>query len=237
MPDTTPLAKLAPQSSLRDASQSREEAPRQAVPTRKPTRKAFWMKQLHTWHWMSSAVSLIGLLLFAITGFTLNHAAEIEGQPVVVEGSGQLPASLLPLVAPDGKPDAKKPLPPAVAGWVAKTFKVKGGGEAEWSADEVYLALPRPGGDGWVAIDRETGATTTESTDRGWISYLNDLHKGRNAGAEWKLFIDVFVIACVVFSLTGLVLLQIHAAKRRSTWPIVGLGLAIPALIAIVFIH
>ena len=46
-----------------------------------------------------------------------------------------------------------------------------------------------------------------------------------------------FVIACVVFSLTGLVLLQIHAAKRRSTWPIVGLGLAIPALIAIVFIH
>ena len=130
MPDTTPLAKLAPQSSLRDASQSREEAPRKAVPTRKPTRKAFWMKQLHTWHWMSSAVSLIGLLLFAITGFTLNHAAEIEGQPVVVEGSGQLPASLLPLVAPDGKPDAKKPLPPAVAGWVAKTFKVKGGGKA-----------------------------------------------------------------------------------------------------------
>lgn len=212
------------------------------TPTRTPqkqkkSRKAFWLKQLHTWHWVSSAISLIGLLLFAVTGFTLNHAAEIEGAPVVTEGSGQLPEKLLPLVAPDDREDTKKALPPEVADWVGKTFKVKAGGEAEWSADEVYLALPRPGGDGWVAIDRATGEATTENTDRGWISYLNDLHKGRNAGAEWKLFIDVFVLACIVFSLTGLFLLQLHAAKRKSTWPLVGLGLAIPTAIAMIFIH
>ncbi|HEY0959642.1 MAG TPA: PepSY-associated TM helix domain-containing protein [Novosphingobium sp.] len=206
------------------------------VPPRKG-RKAFWLKQLHTWHWMSSAISLIGLMLFAITGFTLNHAAEIEGSPVVIEGSGQLPAPLLPLIAPDGKPDTKKPLPLQVSRWVGKTFKVSASGEAEWTADEVYLALPRPGGDGWVAIDRETGEATSESTDRGWVSYLNDLHKGRNAGSAWKLFIDVFVVACVIFSLTGLFLLQLHSAKRKSTWPLVGLGLAIPAVIALVFIH
>lgn len=212
------------------------------APTPKPTRsrksrKSFWLRQFYTLHWMSSALSLIGLLLFAITGFTLNHAAEIEGTPVVSEGSGQLPEKLLPLIAPRDEADAKKPLPPEVAGWAAKTFKVPAQGEAEWSADEVYLPLPRPGGDGWVAIDRATGEATSESTDRGWISYLNDLHKGRNAGAAWKLFIDVFVVACVIFSLTGLVLLQLHAAKRRSTWPLVGLGLAIPAAIAIIFIH
>ena len=204
---------------------------------RKPTRKTFWLKQLHTWHWVSSAISLIGLLLFAITGFTLNHAAEIEGTPVVAEGSGQLPEALLPLIAPDDGPDAKKPLPPKVADWVAGRFKVKADGEAEWSAEEVYLGLPRPGGDGWVAIDRVSGEATSEETDRGWISYLNDLHKGRNSGEAWKLFIDVFVFACVVFSLTGLFLLQLHAAKRPSTWPLVGLGLAIPAAIAIFFIH
>jgi uncharacterized protein len=206
-------------------------------PPQNKSRKSFWLKQLHTWHWVSSAISLIGLLLFAITGFTLNHAAEIEGAPVVAEGSGQLPERLLPLIAPDDAPDAKKTLPPAVADWVAGAFKVQADGEAEWSADEVYLALPRPGGDGWVAIDRVSGEATSESTDRGWISYLNDLHKGRNAGAEWKLFIDVFVLACIVFSLTGLFLLQLHSAKRKSTWPLVGLGLAIPAVIALVFIH
>lgn len=201
------------------------------------SRKSFWLRQFYTIHWMSSALSLVGLLLFAITGFTLNHAADIEGQPVVTEASGQLPAELLPLVAPDDTSDAKKKLPPQVARWVATTFKVEAGGAAEWSADEIYLPLPRPGGDGWISIDRASGAATSESTDRGWISYLNDLHKGRNAGPEWKVFIDVFVVACVIFSLTGLILLELHAAKRRSTWPLVGLGLAIPALIAIVFIH
>jgi uncharacterized protein len=212
-----------------------EPTPRPTPPKR--SRKAFWLRQLHTWHWMSSAISLIGLLLFAITGFTLNHAAEIEAAPVVSEGSAQLPEKLLPQIAPDDRPDARKKLPPEVAAWVAATFKVKTEAEAEWSADEVYLALPRPGGDGWVAIDRATGETSSENTERGWISYLNDLHKGRNAGPEWKLFIDIFVVACVIFALTGLVLLQLHAARRRSTWPLVGLGLAIPAAVAITFIH
>ena len=205
--------------------------------TRKRSRKAFWLKQLHTWHWMSSAISLIGLLLFAVTGFTLNHAGEIEASPATVAGEAQLPASLQPQVALDAAPDARKPLPVDVAAWIEQETGLYAGGQAEWSPDEIYMALPRPGGDGWFAIDRASGAVTTEETSRGWIAYLNDLHKGRNAGTAWKWFIDVFVLACVVFSLTGLVLLQLHSKHRRSTWPLVGLGLAIPAAIAIFLIH
>ncbi|WP_429596909.1 PepSY-associated TM helix domain-containing protein [Sphingomonas zeicaulis] len=203
------------------------------------TRKAFWLKQLHTWHWISSAISLIGLLLFAITGFTLNHAAEIEAAPIVTEQKAALPASLRPSIAaasPD-EADTKKPLPDAVAIWVSGRYGQRPAGDAEWSAAEIYVPLPRPGGDGWVSIDRATGDVTGEATDRGWISYLNDLHKGRNAGTAWKWFIDIFAGACLVFALTGLVLLQLHAAKRPSTWPLVAAGLAIPALIAIIFIH
>lgn len=204
----------------------------------KRSRKAFWLKQLHTWHWISSAISLVGLLLFAITGFTLNHAAEIEGSPQTVERAAQLPAPLLRAVKPDDAPDAKKPLPAPVAEWVEGNLDVKHArGDAEWSADEIYLALPRPGGDGWVAIDRASGAVTTEQTNRGWIAWLNDLHKGRNSGTVWKWFIDIFVLACIVFSLTGLVLLQMHSKNRPSTWPLVGAGLVIPAILAIFFIH
>jgi hypothetical protein len=209
-------------------------APRPAI---KKSRKAFWLKQLHMWHWMSSAVCLIGLLLFAITGFTLNHAADIEGSPVVTEKSAALPPALLAQLSAAVPADAKAPLPKPVADWVEQTFPVKVSNEAEWSADEVYLPAPRPGGDAWVAIDLTTGAVTSEVTSRGWISYLNDLHKGRNSGGEWSLFIDVFSFACLVFAITGLFLLQLHSAKRKSTWPLVGLGLAIPAAIAVVFIH
>ena len=112
-----------------------------------------------------------------------------------------------------------------------------GGQPAEWSPDEVYIALPRAGGDGWISIDRGTGAVEYERTDRGWVSYLNDLHKGRNTGAAWRWFIDVFALGCVVFSVTRLFLLYFHARQRRLTWPLVGLGLLIPLLIALLFVH
>ncbi|HMN54166.1 MAG TPA: PepSY-associated TM helix domain-containing protein, partial [Sphingopyxis sp.] len=202
----------------------------------KKSRKAFWLKQLHMWHWMSSAISLIGLLLFAVTGFTLNHAADIEAAPVVAQKSAQMPQAVLGQLGADPA-GGKGVLPQPVAAWVENHFPVKATGEAEWSADEVYLPAPRPGGDAWVAIDRASGAVSSEITDRGWISYLNDLHKGRNSGGEWSLFIDVFAFACLIFAITGLVLLWLHSAKRKSTWPLVGAGLILPAAIAIVFIH
>lgn len=211
-------------------------APTSSRPTTKKSRRAFWLKQLHMWHWMSSAISLIGLLLFAITGFTLNHAADIEASPVVAEKAAQMSPALLARLG-SAPASGKGALPRPVAVWVEDHFPVKASGEAEWSADEIYLPAPRPGGDAWVAIDRATGVVTSEVTDRGWISYLNDLHKGRNSGTAWSWFIDIFAFACLVFALTGLVLLQLHAAKRRSTWPLVGAGLILPAAIAIIFIH
>ncbi|GAA0862672.1 PepSY-associated TM helix domain-containing protein [Sphingopyxis soli] len=211
-------------------------APQTQRPAAKKSRKTFWLKQLHMWHWMSSAISLIGLVLFAVTGFTLNHAADIEGTPTIVEKRAQMPSAVLAKLGADPA-GGKGRLPAPVATWVEDHFPVKASGEAEWSADEVYLPAPRPGGDAWVAIDRATGAVTSEVTDRGWISYLNDLHKGRNSGGEWSLFIDIFAFACLVFAITGLFLLWLHSAKRKSTWPLVGAGLVLPAAIAIIFIH
>ncbi|KQN93309.1 hypothetical protein ASE95_10485 [Sphingomonas sp. Leaf231] len=213
-------------------------APAQAT-ARKPQRRrwrSWWLKQLHTWHWVSAAVSLVAMLLFAVTGITLNHAGSIAASPTVADRSGTLPRVLLPQLA--GVRGADAPLPRAVADAVAKAVKVDPAGHAvEWSDAEAYVALPRPGGDAWVSIDRATGAIKAEITDRGWISYLNDLHKGRNAGAAWFWFIDVFAVACILFTLTGLLLLQLHARHRPSTWPVVALGLAAPVIIALFLIH
>ena len=214
-----------------------------AAPPAKPTpkaKRAFWLKQLHTWHWVSSAVSLVGLLLFTVTGFTLNHAGQIEGKTVTVEREAQLPPSLLKLVVPGGKEGDDKqerPLPTELSKWIASELSITPRATAEWSADEIYLALPRPGGDGWVSIDRATVEVLAETSTRGAISYLNDLHKGRNTGPAWSWFIDIFAFASLVFALTGLVLLWLHSHRRPSTWPLVGLGLLIPVILAIFFIH
>ena len=206
-----------------------------AAPKARKRWRGWWLRQLHSWHWISAAVSLVGTLLFAITGITLNHAPSIPATPVVVERAGELSPSLRRLLV-SGAGD--RPLPAAVATAVEQATGLDADGKAaEWSDAEVYVALPRPGGDAWVNIDRTSGRITSELTTRGWVSYLNDLHKGRNTGAAWFWFIDVFAGACILFTLTGLLLLQMHARHRPSTWPLVGAGLAVPVVIALALIH
>jgi hypothetical protein len=204
--------------------------------------RSYWLKTLHQWHWISSALCLLAMLLFAATGLTLNNASSIEGHPVVLTRDAQLPADVkAALGSATDNAVAKKtsaPLPLALLGWADKELAVDlRGRDAEWSAAEIYVPLPRPGGDAWLRIDRGSGAVEYERTDRGWISYLNDLHKGRNTGRAWSWFIDVFAVACVVFSITGLLIMKMHAANRPTTWPVVGLGVVIPLLLALLFIH
>jgi len=211
-----------------------------ATPRPKPAlnaRRSFWLKQLHQWHWISAAVSLAGLLLFAVTGITLNHAAQIPAEPATVETTADLPAPLLERLA--GFPeDTTDPVPDAVARWAAEALKVQiAGRPTETTSEEIYISLPEPGGDGWLTIDRATGEALRERTTRGWVAYLNDLHKGRNTGSVWYWFIDVFAVACVIFAITGFALTWMHARQRPSTWPLLGLGVLVPVVIALLFIH
>jgi uncharacterized protein len=200
-------------------------------------RRAQWMRQLRQWHWISGAVCLVTMLLFAATGITLNHSASIEAKPVVktLESQVSKEATAALLTAPK---TGRAFLPETVSVAVKTAIGVDvSKREAEYSEDDALVALPRPGGDAWVSIDRASGKLTYEDTDRGWIAYLNDLHKGRNAGAAWSLVIDVFAVGCIAFCVTGLLLLQMYAKGRPSTWPVVGLGFAIPVVIAIFLIH
>lgn len=199
---------------------------------------AAWLRTLHRWHWISSALCLVGMLLFTVTGFTLNHAADIEAAPRLTTWEDRLPAPLLAeLQAAAARPDA--PPPAALRDWLRQAHQLRLPQEAatEWSADELYLPLPRPGGDAWVRIDLADGRVEAEDSDRGWLAYANDLHKGRHTGAVWRAFIDLLALGALVFCLTGLLILQRHAAQRLLTWPITAAGLVIPALLALLFIH
>lgn len=200
--------------------------------------RAYWLKTLHQWHWISSALCLIGMLLFAFTGITLNHAADIPAAPVVQNKVLELPEDLRAALAVKDDEPGNAALPPAVHAWLSAALDLSlPASEAEWSPEDIYLSLPRPGGDAWLRIERETGGVEYERTDRGWISYLNDLHKGRHTGLAWKWFLDIFSLACLVFAITGLFILKFHAAARPTTWPMVGAGLVIPLLLVILFIH
>ncbi|MBA4721927.1 MAG: PepSY-associated TM helix domain-containing protein [Alcanivorax sp.] len=196
--------------------------------------KARWLKQLHQWHWVSSALCLVCMVLFSVTGITLNHAAQIDGEPKVEELTATLPE---PLLAALNRQD-QGALPQSLRDWLSQDLDIGvDGREAEWSGQEVYLAMPRAGGDAWLAIDRSSGKVLYENTDRGWIAFLNDLHKGRDTGTVWRWFIDIFAVATLLFAFTGLALMFLHARRRPATWPVTALGLVLPWLLIAFFMH
>ncbi len=201
-------------------------------------RRLFWVTQARIWHWITGAATLIGMLLFAFTGITLNHAVQIEGQPVVTEIEAVMPPEILAQLGAAPVEGETGILPASVAGWLKEATGAQVSRRTgEWSEAEIYVGMPKPGGDAWLSIDRETGNVIYENTNRGAISWLNDLHKGRNTGPVWFWFLDIFSVAAILFCITGLVLLWMHAPRRPPTWFIVGAGLLVPAIIAIFLVH
>jgi hypothetical protein len=202
--------------------------------------KASLLKQLYQWHWISSAICLVGILLFSATGITLNHASQIEAQPTTTRQETATPSSInLQLQQVAQQATEQKILPNNVKKWLINQqgIRLTSESQIEWSAEEVYISLPKAGGDAWARFSLADSQFEYESTSRGLVSLLNDLHKARHTGAVWQWFIDLFAVACLIFSLTGLFILQQHARRRPMVWPLVGAGLIIPALLVVFFVH
>jgi hypothetical protein len=203
----------------------------------KKSRRSNWLRALHQWHWISAAASLAGMMLFALTGLTLNHSGWVSGSSRVIQKQLHVPQALLSAL-PETPDTSLQSLPLPLENWLDTQLDVHIGGlPAEISRQEIYLAMPQPGADAWLAIDRATGDLDYEYRALGWIAYLNDLHKGRHTGTAWRWFIDAFAIACLVFSVSGLLLLKLHASNRASTWPLVGLGVLLPVLLMVFLGH
>jgi len=196
-----------------------------------PSLSPFWRNQLRQWHWISSALCLSGLLLFAVTGFTLNHAGQIEAGPKTTHVEKTLSSVDLTTVKD------KRPLPRGLRDEIrALTGADVGAVPAQVQDGEIYIDLTTPGVDASVTIEAG-GHVTYERTDRGLIAVLNDLHKGRHAGPAWGLFIDLVAVACVIFAVTGFGLLWLYEKHRRVTWPLVTLGLLLPFIVFMIFVH
>ena len=205
-----------------------------AAKTRRPI---FSLATIRKWHWISSAACFVCMLLFSVTGITLNHAGRIEAAASTTRIAGVVPKSILTAIVLREK-DKTIEVPASLLSWFRENQGIKlSPGLAEINDTELYLALPKPGGDAWWSLDVETGKFEYESTSRGWISYFNDLHKGRNTGTAWIYFMDIFALACVVFSVTGFLLLQRYAETRVQTYPLLAAGAVVPVLLMVFLIH
>lgn len=173
------------------------------------------------------------MILFAATGLTLNHADTLEPEPRSTTTAAMLPAPLVASIA-GGPAAGAASLPRPVAAWIRDRFGLEASRlKAEWSAEQVTVSVLRPGGDRTVSIDRASGLVSLETTSRGVVGALNDLHTGRNSGPGWGLFIDVFAIGCLTFATTGLALVCLYAPGRPVAWPLLAAGAAAPVLVGL----
>lgn len=175
-------------------------------------RSRHWIKRssaFFRWlHIYISMISFASLMLFAITGITLNHPDWFGAdQEVMRDESGDLNTAWLVddvnRLAIAESLRAKHNLQGAVSEFVSDNF-------------ECMIVFKGPGYSADVFIDRNTGAYTLTEIKTGTVGILNDLHKGRDSGTPWSWVIDISAGLMIFVSLTGLALLFYLKKRRRS---------------------
>lgn len=191
------------------------------------------------WHWISSAIGLAGLLFFATTGITLNHSGQLESPLEVRQQEWQLPETLHARLQQQVQQESPETLPEGLQLWLEQQLAISlAEVTPEWTDEGLSLELrlsPRTGLS--LRIDAETGKAFGEFATQGWVSFFNDLHTNNHNSVAWSWFIDGFAISCIFFCLSGLLLLKRQAYGRPTTWPFVGLGLLIPLVLLLFFLH
>lgn len=166
-------------------------------------------------HIYASMVAFAMMILFSVTGLTLNHPDWFGENDAVTEVlEGRIAPALLgdPAEDPDGATIETEAVAAAIRS--EHTFT---GGLADRRVDErdCTLTWKGPGCAADAVIDRRTGRYSLAITRHGLVAVLNDLHKGRDAGAAWSLVIDATAVLLTIVAVTGFVL--IFFIRRRRT--------------------
>lgn len=172
-------------------------------------------------HWgllLHIYISMAGftlVLLFAITGLTLNHEDFGWSQPVVTKSTIAVPADLL------ARPDQT-----ALGQYLRATLGVRSPvTDYREDPDQIQITMAAPGHRTVVTVNRAPHTADVESVTRGLLGKLDDLHKGFDSGRAWYWIIDVSAVLLTLSALTGMVTLVAFRARRRSGFIVAGLGI------------
>ena len=175
---------------------------RAALPFRLNINKGKFYRTCRMLHTYLSAAAFIMLMFFSMSGLLLNHpdwfgAGRSDAAPVEIELE---PAALAEAVQSDA-PGA------ALAGLVRQETRTAGAFRtADIMEDEAFLRYTGVKGTTDVYIDLETGIADVEVSRPNPTAIIHDLHRGKDAGAVWKAFIDLTAGLILTMSLIGLIL-------------------------------
>ena len=178
-----------------------------------------WARTLHIY---ASMAGFVLVLLFAVTGVTLNHQDAGWGEPVTKSFEVTISADAAK-AADRGHIEAA--LQSAISiSTPASSFQAYD--------DEINVAFHSPGRRVQALVDRATGRTKVVWETRGGVGILNDLHKGTETGRTWRWIVDVTAVLIGFSALTGIVTL-VSLPKRRT----LGLLTTLGGTVAVILIY
>jgi hypothetical protein len=163
--------------------------------------------------WLHIYLSMFGfatILLFSVTGITLNHPTWFGlDADRVNDVAGELDRNWLA-----GSDDRVDRL--VIAEHLRSQHALRGA-VSEFRLDDVecFVSFKGPGYAADAFIDRATGKYQLTIVQHGTVAVLNDLHKGRDTGVTWSLVIDLSALLMAISAITGLVLL-FYLKRRRN---------------------
>jgi len=159
-----------------------------------------------TVHIYLTMLGVFVMLLFGVTGFTINHEGWFGATtPVVVDATEQTPPALL------AQPDHVR-----LVEYLRQTHHI-GGALTNFDdlGDRLALSFREPGRKWELEITKDSGQTTFHRETFNFFAVINDLHRGRDAGAFWRWVIDLSAFFIVLACVTGFVL-WLALPKRRK---------------------
>jgi len=197
-----------------------------------PTKTALNRSTAMLVRWLHIYLSMISFAIvffFAVTGLTLNHAERFTGHVQTTQEKGHLDASWT------RGPDTLHINKLSIVEYLRKTHNINAAlSDLRIDDSQIGVSFKGPGYAADVFIDRGTGAYELSKTSAGFIGIINDLHKGRDTGTAWSVFIDASAILLTLVSLTGMVLLLFLKRRRLGGLLIAALGLLLAWLVYII---
>jgi len=185
--------------------------------------------------WLHIYLSMFGfatILLFSVTGVTLNHPGWFGLEADRVEDvSGELNPQWLQTTADRAVNQL------AVVEFLRSQHQLRGAvTDFRVDDDECVVAFKGPGYAADAFLERETGRYQLTVSQHGPVAILNDLHKGRDSGRAWSLVIDLSAGLMSLSAVTGLVLLMYLKRRRLAglITAVVGTGVLIAAYVWLV---
>jgi uncharacterized protein len=176
-----------------------------------------------TLHIYFSMTGLVLVLLFAVTGLTLNHDDFGWSEPTTSTTTLALPRSLL-----------DRPSQGAIGQYLRGALSLQSPAmKYRADDDEIDVTFTAPGSRTQVMIHRADGTARVESESRGLFAKLDDLHKGLDSGNVWRGVIDITAVLLILSSVTGIITL-VSLPKRR----VVGFvaGAVVAAVLVVVYL-